>query len=132
MRCLFTFLFLSLFPISAQAQITPLSTWVNTRGSTLTAWFVEPVTGSFIGTYVNNAAGFECQGAPYEVRGLTKGTAVTFKVDWNGLGVPDCKSTTIWQGRVVGPTMSTRWTLDYTGRDGKPHRMYGRDRFTRR
>jgi hypothetical protein len=105
---------------------------VNTRGSTLTVLFVDPTTGSFAGTYVNNAAGFDCKGAPYAASGATKGTAVTFAVDWKGFGVPDCKSKTIWRGQAVGPTMRTRWVLDYIGRDGKPHRMYGTDIFTRR
>jgi hypothetical protein len=132
MKRFFAFLFFVFVPFSADAQVIPFSTWVNSRGSTLTAWFVEPTTGSFTGTYVNNAAGFDCKSAPYEVRGVTQGTAVTFTVDWKGFGVPDCKSTTIWRGRAIGAAMRTQWVLDYIGRDGKPHRMHGADIFTRR
>lgn len=132
MRRIFALLFFVLISFSAQAQIAPFSTWVNTRGSSLTVWFVDPISGSFTGTYVNNAAGFDCKGAPYEVRGVTKGTAVTFTVNWKGFAVPDCKSTTVWRGQAIGPTMRTRWVLDYIGRDGKSHRMYGADIFTKR
>ena len=81
---------------------------------------------------MNNAAGFKCQGAPYEVSGVTNGQAVTFIVNWTGIAVPDCKSITIWRGQVVGPTIKTRWTLDYVGSDGTFHRMRGKDIFTRR
>jgi hypothetical protein len=132
MKRIFALLFFVFIPFSAQAQITSLSTWVNTRGSSLTVWFVDPATGSFTGTYVNNAAGFDCKGAPYEVRGVSKGIAVTFNVNWKGFGVPDCKSTTVWRGQVMGSTMKTRWVLDYIGGDGKPHRMFGSDMFSRR
>ncbi|XIA63647.1 avidin/streptavidin family protein [Bradyrhizobium sp. TZ2] len=132
MKRILALLFFVFIPFSAQAQISPFSTWVNTRGSTLTVWFVDPSTGAFSGTYVNNAAGFKCQGAPYEVSGVTKGQPVTFTVNWTGFAVPDCKSITIWRGQAVGPTIKTRWTLDYVGRDGKFHRMHGADIFTRR
>jgi Avidin family len=119
-------------PFSVQAQIAPFSTWVNTRGSTLTVWYVDPSSGAFSGTYVNNAQGFKCQGAPYEVKGVTLGPAVTFTVNWTGLAVPDCKSITIWRGKALGPTINTRWTLDYVGADGRFHRIRGVDIFTRR
>jgi hypothetical protein len=125
-------LFFVFIPFSAQAQITPFSTLVNTRGSTLTVWIVDPATGAFSGTYVNNAAGFKCQGAPYEVSGVTKGPSVTFTVNWTGFAVPDCKSITIWRGQFVGTTLNTRWTLDYVGSDGKFHKLRGVDIFTRR
>jgi len=132
MKRILALLFFVFVPFSAQAQITPFSTWANTRGSTLTVWFVDPSTGAFSGTYVNNAAGFECQGAPYQVSGATKGPAVTFTVNWTGVAVPDCKSITIWRGEVVGPTIRTRWQLEYVGSDGKFHRMNGVDIFTKR
>ena len=132
MKRVLALLFFVFISFSAQAQVTPFSTWVNSRGSVLSVWFVDPATGSFTGTYVNNAAGFSCKGVPYQAIGVTKGTAVTFTVNWKGFGVPDCKSTTVWRGQAVGPTMRTRWVLDYIGSDGKPHRMYGTDTFIRR
>ena len=132
MKRILTLLFFVLIPISANAQISSFSTWVNNRGSTLTVWFVDPSTGAFKGTYVNNAAGFDCQGAPYEATGSTKGPLVTFTVNWSGFAVPDCKSMTIWRGQFVGPTLRTNWVLDYVGSDGKFHRMRGVDIFTKR
>lgn len=132
MRPIFALLFFVFIPFSAQAQITSFSTWENTRGSTLSVWFVDSTTGAFTGTYVNNAVGFDCKGAPYEVAGVTKGTAVTFAVNWKGFGVPDCKSTTVWKGQAIAAAMKTRWVLDYIGQDGQPHRMYGTDIFTKR
>jgi hypothetical protein len=132
MKRILALLFFVFVPFSVQAQITPFSTWVNTRGSILTVWFVDPSTGAFSGTYVNNAAGFKCQGAPYEVSGATRAPAVTFVVNWTGIAVPDCRSMTIWRGSIVGPTLRTRWTLDYIGSDGKFHRIRGADIFTKR
>ena len=120
-----------LLPFSAQAQVPSFSTWVNTRGSVLSVFIVDPATGAFTGTYVNKAPGFQCQGVPYAATGVTKGASVTFTVIWKGIFVPDCNSTTIWAGRTIGPVMKTRWKLNYVGKDGKPHTMYGRDVFTR-
>ncbi|WP_315792445.1 avidin/streptavidin family protein [Bradyrhizobium sp. SZCCHNRI1002] len=118
-------------PISAQAEVPSFSTWINTRGSALSVFFVDPATGAFSGTYVNRAAGFECQDVPYAAVGASKGTSVTFRVDWKGVLIPDCHSTTVWTGLLVGSTLKTKWRLDYTGSDGKPHTMYGRDVFTK-
>jgi hypothetical protein len=132
MRRILALLFFVFIPFSAQAQIVPFSTWVNTRGATLTVWTVDNVTGAFTGTYVNNAAGFECQGAPYEVSGASKGPSVTFTVNWKGFAVPDCKSMTIWRGGVAGPILNTRWTLTYVGSDGRFHKLRGIDTFSRR
>ncbi len=120
-----------LLPFSAQAQVPSFSTWVNTRGSVLAVFFVDPATGAFTGTYVNKAAGFECQGVPYAASGVSRGTSVTFTVNWKGILVPDCHSTTVWTGRLLGPALKTKWKLDYVGADGKPHTMRGTDVFTK-
>ena len=132
MRQVIALIFFALITFPARAQITPLSTWVNTRGSTLTVWFVDAASGAFWGTYVNNAVGFKCQNQPYESKGLTKGEAVTFTVNWSGFAVQNCKSTTTWRGGFVGLKLRTRWTLDYVGNDAKIHYMRGADIFTRR
>lgn len=132
MKRFLALLFFVFIPFSAQAQIPPFSTWANDRGSLLNVFLVDPSTGAFTGTYLNNAAGFECQGVPYAVSGVTKWPSVTFTVNWKGFLVPDCKSITIWRGRFVGPTLTTKWTLDYVGSDGKFHRLRGTDVFTRR
>ncbi|TPQ34278.1 hypothetical protein C2U70_17380 [Bradyrhizobium guangdongense] len=120
-----------LLPFSAQAQVSSFSTWVNSRGSILTVFLVDPGTGVFTGTYVNKAAGFQCQGVPYVASGVAKGTSVTFTVNWKGILVPDCHSTTVWTGRSIGPALKTRWKLDYIGSDGKPHVLYGKDVFAK-
>lgn len=124
------FLLFFLLPFSAQAQVSSPSTWVNTRGSILTVFFVDH-TGAFTGNYVNNAVGFDCQGVPYAASGVTRGAKVTFTVNWNGIFAPDCHSTTVWIGRAVGPVLKTRWKLDYIGTDGKPHTLRGKDIFTK-
>ena len=120
-----------LLPFSAQAQVPSFSTWVNSRGSVLTVLFVDPASGAFTGNYVNKAAGFECQGVPYAASGVTKATGTIFTVNWSAILVPDCHSTTVWIGRSVGPTLKTRWKLDYVGSDGKPHILRGKDVFTK-
>jgi len=120
-----------LLPLSAQAQVPSFSTWVNSRGSILSVFLVDPTSGAFTGTYVNKAAGFECQGVPYATSGVTKATVTTFTVNWNGILIPDCHSTTVWIGRSVGPALKTRWKLNYTGSDGKPHILVGKDVFTK-
>jgi len=102
--------------VSAFAQSLPVpSYWLNQRGSELKVYPTTPPSpGSFDGVYLNHAAGFKCQASPtnppYHVTGRIHGTHVTFKVIWNN-GVEDCKSTTLWRGRVIGRTMTTHWIL---------------------
>jgi len=120
-----------ILPFSAQAQMPSFSTWANNRGSLMSVFFVDPATGAFTGTYLNNAAGFDCRGVPYPVSGATKGSRVTFTVNWKGILVPDCHSTTVWRGRFVGPALRTRWILNYVGSDGRPHVLRGADVFTK-
>src|SRR3954454_17965751 len=43
---------------------------------------LDPSTGRFTGTYVNNAAGFKCQGVLYPVEGSATGNQVNFFVNW--------------------------------------------------
>jgi hypothetical protein len=52
-------------------------------------------------------------------------------VNWKGILVPDCHSTTVWTGRLLGSALKTKWKLDYVGADGKPHTMRGTDVFTK-
>jgi hypothetical protein len=133
MKRLLALLFLVLAPITAQAQVTAPSSWVNDKGSVMWVQTLDPSTGRFTGTYVNNAAGFKCQGVLYPVEGSATGNQVNFFVNWKGGAfAPDCKSMTIWNGRVVGNRITTMWTLDYVGADWSFHRMTGQDVFTRR
>ena len=118
--------------MKGHCQVTAPSTWVNDKGSVMWVQTLDPSTGKFTGTYVNNAAGFKCQGAPYQLEGSAIGNQVNFFVNWKGAFAPDCKSMTIWNGRVVGNRITTMWTLYYVGADWSFHRMTGQDVFTRR
>jgi len=115
-RFILAFLMLAGANVSAFAQSLPVpSYWLNQRGSELKLYPTSPPSpDNFDGVYLNHATGFKCQASPtnppYHVTGHMHGTKVTFKVVWNN-GVEDCKSTTIWHGRVVGRTMKTHWIL---------------------
>ena len=86
------------------------STWKNQRGSIMKVFLVGP-NGTFTGVYINNAAGFACQGLPgFPLTGRTSGTKVTFTVVWNN-GIQNCNSTTVWYGVDQGTVMPTKWTL---------------------
>ena len=64
---------LALAACAAHAQIPTNSTWENQRGSTLQITSIDPTTGALRGTYINPAAGFACQGTPYDVIGWVDG-----------------------------------------------------------
>jgi hypothetical protein len=87
--------------------------------------FLVGPNGTFTGVYINNAAGFACQGLPgFPLTGRTSGTKVTFTVVWNN-GIQNCNSTTVWYGVDQGTVMPTKWTL--TSPSGK---QKGFDLFT--
>lgn len=116
------------FSASAQAQVAP-SDWVNQRGSTMRLDYWDPFTKSVAGHYVNNAPGYpHCAGKPYRLWGLSDGRNITFSVRWSGFLLEDCRSTTVWTGRIVGNRLPTVWVL--TRDNGEVYR--GSDTFTRR
>ncbi len=80
--------------------------------------------GTFKGVYINHAAGFQCQNIPYDLWGRVVGRHVKFVVVWTNWAA-DCKSKTVWRGRVTGRTITTRWVL--TGYGFKP--LVGTDIF---
>jgi hypothetical protein len=94
---------------TAFAQGLAPSVWKNQRGSVMKILALDP-SGAFKGVYINYAAGFQCQGTPYDVNGRVHGTRIAFKVIWKNI-FADCHSTTVWRGRVGGQTMPTRWVL---------------------
>jgi len=102
---------------SAQNLVIP-SYWLNQRGSEmkLYSWGAD---GTFKGVYINHAAGFACQNTPYDLWGRAIGSHIKFMVIWTNWAA-DCKSKTVWQGRVRGGTIATRWIL--TGHDFPPLR----------
>lgn len=105
--------------VSAFAQGLPApSYWKNQRGSEMKISAID-VRGNFVGAYINHAAGFQCQNTPYDLRGRAFRGHIVFVVVWTN-SVADCKSKTVWRGRVIGPTILTRWVL--TGAGFKPLR----------
>jgi hypothetical protein len=66
--------------------------------------------GTFKGVFINHAAGFQCQGTPYDLWGRAIGNHVKFVVIWKNW-TADCKSKTVWRGWAAGKTIATRWVL---------------------
>jgi hypothetical protein len=132
MKRLFVLLFFAFAPLSAHAQVTAPSTWVNDKGSVFSIQTLDASTGNLTGTYVNNAAGFFCKGQPYDVAGNVKANKIDFYVNWKSPTAPNCKTITIWNGRVAGDEIKTRWKLYYVGTDWNFHKMSGRDVFTKK
>ena len=125
-KLLLAFGFLLSFQTFAFADPLPsFSFWQNQRGSTLQIFFVNP-NGSFDGVFINQAAGFECQGIPYPAVGTATPAVVIFTVSFT-----KCRSQTVWRGRVSGTTMSTKWVLTYVKPNGGIGILRGKDVFTR-
>jgi hypothetical protein len=123
------------FSPAAQAQdafaIPNVSSgWTNQSGSVMTLNFGPGAAVS--GTYVNNAAGFGCQGTPYALSGWVLGNFISFSVAWNN-GIENCNSVTGWTGyaHIAGGTVQiqTNWSLAYQSGSG-PQIMTGQDTFT--
>ena len=66
------------------------------------------------GSYVNNAAGFQCQGTSYPLVGWYLNTATTFSVIWSN-SAANCNSVTAWTGNYVGGNFVMDWSLSQTG-----------------
>jgi Avidin family len=84
--------------------------------------------GHFTGVYINHAAGFACQSTPYDLSGLAWGDHVKFVVRWKNWAA-DCKSVTVWRGRVIGKTLKTWWVLYTHQDDGTISILRGEDIF---
>ena len=116
----------SVVQCAAQGLPAP-SYWQNQRGSIMKILALDPSTGNFSGIYINNAVGFRCQGTPYDLQGRARGPNVVFRVVWKNWA-EDCKSTTVWYGRLVGTTLYTKWVLT---RVGITKKLKGTDTFQR-
>jgi len=115
-----------LFATAAQAQSFAPSVWKNQRGSEMQVHWWNPVTNEFGGVYINRAPGYpRCANTPYTMTGKSNGNRVTFTVVWTNI-FDDCKSKTVWRGRVRGNQMATKWLLTWAG-----GQKVGRDLFTR-
>ena len=107
---------LTVATVSATAQNLPVpSYWLNQRGSEMKLYNID-AQGKFLGVFINHAAGSSCQNTPYDqnipydLEGRAWRDRVGFAVVWNNW-VKDCKSTTVWHGRVSGHTIWTWWVL---------------------
>ncbi|MGM4954220.1 avidin/streptavidin family protein [Bradyrhizobium barranii] len=122
MTRLFVLVLFTLISVPAHAQLPAPSTWVNQRGSVLSIQTLDASTGNFTGTYINNATGFSCRGQPYPVAGIVMASKIDFYVNWTAPSAPNCKTITVWNGRVAANNIPTRWTLYYVGSDWNFHK----------
>jgi len=96
---------------SAQPALFP-SVWQNQNGSLLKVLAVGPA-GNFNGVFINYAP--PCPGAVYDVAGGIRGPLIQFQA-WKAWSL-DCKSVTVWRGRMINPTtVVVRWVMTYGGR----------------
>lgn len=116
-------------PVFAQEPLTALSTWENTRGSILTIEAIDSATGALTGSYVNNAAGYGCQGTEYPATGWVYDDEISFSVRWANASA-DCKSITAWAGYYANGRILTDWNLvAIDPATGQPDITQGSDTF---
>lgn len=131
-KYLITLLTTLLFSFSACADTTnsiPIpSSWVNQDGSTLSITAVDSA-GLLTGSYINKAAGYNCQNIVYPVTGWVYGTAITFDTKWEST-VESCNSITSWAGFLYQRQLSTFWNLTQNGSSSTSHIIQGKDTFT--
>jgi hypothetical protein len=114
--------------VSASAQSLPVpSYWLNQRSSEMKLYNID-AQGRFLGVFINHAAGFSCQNTPYDLEGRVWRDHVGFAVVWKNW-VTDCKSMTVWHGRVSGHTIWTRWVLYVRKGNNAIPVLHGRDAF---
>jgi hypothetical protein len=103
------------------------SGWTNQSGSTMTLIFTpsstQPGVYTLSGNYINNAAGFGCQGTPYPLAGVyyTNTLTLSFNVAWSNAHA-DCASVTGWTGffnlSTTPISITTDWNLAYASSSG--------------
>ena len=113
------------------------SSWVNQGGSTMSLNFTatsQPGVYQITGSYVNNEAGFGCQGTSYPLSGtFYDGTStMSFAVAWSNTHA-NCSSVTGWTGYLsyTDGRIYTDWNLAYRDSGGNPAIASGSDIFTR-
>lgn len=120
-------------------MLATTSSWVNQSGSVASLSFTastQPGTYTVSGTYINNAAGYECQGTPYPVSGIyyANTQTISFAVSWSNSS-EDCQSVTGWTGYIDLATsplvMTTNWSIAYQTNNGHAISQ-GSDTFTMR
>ena len=96
---------------SAQPALFP-SVWQNQQGSLLKVLATDPA-GNFRGVFINY--GPPCPGAVYDVAGGVRGPLIQFQA-WKAWSL-DCKSVTLWRGRMINPTtVVVKWIMTFGGR----------------
>jgi hypothetical protein len=123
----------ALFCLAADASAQGLpapSTWQNQRKSVMNVAAVDPTTGEVKGQYTNNAAGFACQGVPFDLGGKVLGNKLTLIVVWKN-ATSNCDSITVWRGRLRGTKIRARWDLSYVDGNGNIRMLRGSDTFER-
>ncbi len=101
----FILMFVSIIDVSAQTLPIP-SYWKTGRGAEMKLFSLSP-DGTFTGIYISHAADFQCQNTPYDLVGRVIGNEVRFSVVWTNWAA-DCKSQTVWEGRIAGTTILAR------------------------
>lgn len=113
---------------AAEAQTLPeWSVWKNQRSSLLIVSKVDPANGTFIGSFINNAQGYRCQGVSVPVSGRVKADDVSFVANF----APCDNTMTVWKGTVSGPTMATSFILWYIDSNYEFQEIRDQDTFTK-
>lgn len=116
---------------AANAQNIQSNThWKNQRGSELNIATIN-ADGSFSGTFVNNATGFDCKGTPYLLSGwIDHDEKISFSVRWNN-ATKDCHSIASWVGYYRNGKLITLWYLVYDdAKSKKTVILHGADTFS--
>lgn len=113
---------------ASPAKLQALSAWTNESGSTLYIDTVES-NGLLTGTYINRAAGYQCQNISYPVTGWVYGTAIIFTTIWEST-TESCNSITSWTGFYYQGKIQTLWQLVINGSSSTSQILQGTDTFT--
>lgn len=112
------------------------NSWQNQGGSTMSFTLTQstqPGVYTVTGNYINNEAGFGCQGTSYPLSGVFyDGTAtISFSVAWSN-AYANCASVTGWTGYYSpnDQTIYTDWNLSYLNSSGQMVIQSGSDQFT--
>lgn len=110
------------------AKLQALSAWTNQSGSTLYINSVDN-NGQLTGTYIDRAAGYQCQSTPYPVTGWIYGTAIIFTTTWKN-ATESCNSITSWTGFYYNGEIHTLWQLVKNVSSSTNQILKGSDTFT--
>jgi hypothetical protein len=106
--------------------------WTNQSGST---FYIDSIAGNGLitGTYINRAAGTNCQNISYPVTGWyypgSTTSSMTFTTIWQS-NTTSCSSITAWTGFFNGSQIQTLWQLVVNGSTSTGQIIQGADTFT--